>query len=88
MLSKAEIRRRKQQSARDKAKHREEQEERDRRRQQSGRDRARHRAEQAKFFWTIPTPLPPPPPFALEETVEPVVESMDPAIEKTKVSKA
>ena len=31
MLSKAEIRRRKQQSARDKAKHREEQEERDRR---------------------------------------------------------
>ena len=85
MLSKAEIRRRKQQSARDKAKHREEQEERDRRRQQSARDGARHRAEQARFFWTIPTPLPPP--LALEEIVEPAVELMDPAIEKTKVSK-
>ena len=86
MLSKAEIRRRKQQSARDKAKHREEERERDRCRQQSARDRARHRAEQARLFWTIPTPLPPP--LALEETAEPVVESMDPAIEKTKVSKA
>ena len=85
MLSKAEIRRRKQQSARDKAKHREEQEERERRRQQSSRDRARHRSELARFYWT-PLLLPPPPlppPLTLEQTMAPVLESMDPASEKT-----
>ena len=87
MLSKAEIRRRKQQSARDKAKHREEQE-RERRQQQSARDKARHRAEQSRLYWItpVPTPLPGSPP--LKETAELVLESMDSAIEKTEVPKA
>ena len=87
MPSKAEIRRRKQQSARDKAKHREEQE-RERRQQQFARDRARHRAEQARLYRTTPLPTPLPGPLPLEETAEVVLLSMDPAIEKTKVPKA
>lgn len=56
MLSKAEIKRRKQQSARDKARYWEEQEKLERRRQNSLRDKARHRVEQARLYWTSPSP--------------------------------
>lgn len=88
MLCKAEIRRRKQQSARDKTKHREEQEERERRLLQSARDRARHRAEQVRFHWIPTPPLPPPsPPLTLEQTMAPILESMDPSLEEIKVPK-
>lgn len=52
MLSRAEIKRRKQQSARDKARHRVEQEELERRQQQSLRDRIRHRWEQNELHRT------------------------------------
>lgn len=50
MFNQAEIKRRKQQSARDKRRHHEEQEEKKRRKQQSLRDKARNRSEQARLL--------------------------------------
>ena len=84
MLSRAEIRRRKQQSVRDKARYREEQEELERRRRQSFRDRQRQRAEQPMSLWGSPSyntfgQIP----ASVIETTVPRSESMAPKLETT-----
>lgn len=81
MLSRAEIKRRKQQSARDKARHRAEQEELERRRQQSLRDRIRHRLESPL---TVRISQAPAPPTSFEETSAVFAVTMAPSSE-TKV---